>query len=63
MILKYILIILALVSSFFLVYDGFKIKSVMKKENVSCKEFKTMINILMFCLIILYLTLMIVCVL
>lgn len=63
MILKYILIILALVSSFFLVYDGFKIKSVMKKENVSCKELKTMINILMFCLIILYLTLMVVCVL
>ncbi|GEM_PF-5944397 len=63
MIKKYILFILAVVSFFFLVYGIFNIKAVIKKETVSCEKLKTITTILMVYMIIMYLTLMIVCIL
>ena len=63
MIQKYITIILAVISFFFLIYGFFNVKDIMKKETFSCEELKTIIIILMLYMIIMYLTLMIVCVL
>ena len=63
MIQKYITIILAVISFFFLIYGFFNVKAIMKKETVSCEELKTIIIILMVYMIIMYLTLMIVCIL
>lgn len=63
MIQKYITIILAVISFCFLIYGFFNVKAIMKKETFSCEELKTIIIILMVYMIIMYLTLMIVCIL